>query len=187
MIPRSPRRCLSAVLALLMTILFLFGAGLVAQASSGSAPRGKLEQGATDYPYPEDFYDYPVDTAEPLLPTEVDLTPGGSPTPLFSPTPPESKFATENAEMQDTIGTQYPSATTGPSITPADTQTAQGTLTTTVVAAAAQDSENFGLKIDWGFFWAGFAVPFLAACGVVLYLLDRRPELFRPRQKPPHI
>jgi hypothetical protein len=181
---RSTRKGFSAALVLLLTLLFLFGARLAAQASSGSNPRGRLLQQATDYPNPDDLYDYPVDTEEPLLPTQVDLTPDESPTPLVSPTPPESKFATENAEMQDTISTQYPSATAGPSITPANTQTAQSTVTTAAARADANSGDDNGLKIDWGFFWAGFAVPFLAACGVVLYLLDRRPDLFRPRQKP---
>jgi len=40
-----------------------------------------------------------------------------------------------------------------------------------------------GFRVDWGYFWIGFAIPILAGSGLVLYLLDRRPDLFRLRPK----
>jgi hypothetical protein len=177
------RKSLVASISILLLGLFLFGAGMVVQASSGTSRHAALLQ--DEYPYPVETFDdlYPVDTQEPLVPTAIiDEAQEGSPTPLVSSTSAVNRRATEDAEMRDTLGTQLPSATAAPSITPANTQTIQVTITATSSTAAEEDGPP-PFQIDWGFFWAGFAVPVLGACGVVLYLLDRRPDLFRPRPK----
>jgi hypothetical protein len=181
------RKGLNAALAIFLTALFLFGAGMAVHASSDGSARGVLLQQATDYPNPDETqipeYDYPPgDTQVPILPTKSDLTLSAVLTPVESSTPSKNLLATEDAEMRNTLGTQLPSATAGPSITPINTQTVQSTTTGTVIPAVMQNKKN-GFKVDWGYFFVGFAVPVLAACGVVLYLLDRRPDLFTPRQK----
>lgn len=150
---------------------------------------GVLLQQATDYPYPEDEFPtdsiYPVDTEIPSNPTQDLFLDTQTPEPTLeeTPTPAVNVFGTEDAQMRDTLGTPASSATSGPSITPVNTQTAP-VNSTAQDAGAGTAKEKTGLQIDWGFFWIGFAVPLLAACGAVLYLLDRRPDLFTPRRKP---
>jgi hypothetical protein len=172
------------VLFTLALILFFFSAALAAQAGTPARPGIALFQ--DDYPYPEEtfFFDYPYpeETGGAVEPTDGVFLPTLTFTPEVTLTPELNLFATEDAQMGDTISSPAPSATPGPSITPAFTQTGPAQATGTPPPAAAGSGERF--RVDWGYFWIGFAIPVLAACGAVLYLLDRRPELFSQRQKP---
>jgi len=189
MISRLLRLVFIFTLASGLAAQVFFGSWRGAPASARAGVSSVLEQQATDYPYPEDEFPtdsfYPVDTEIPLNPTQEEFldTETPEPTPEDTSTPAVNVFGTEDALMRDTLGTPASSATPAPSITPVNTQTAPVT-STAQEAGAGTARENAGLQIDWGFFWIGFAVPLLAACGVVLYLLDRRPELFTPRRKP---
>lgn len=90
-------------------------------------------------------------------------------------------FLTENAEMGASSVTPPASLTplaTG-TIAPTHTNTPTRTPLSTLIAAASDEDQN----LDWGLFWIGFSVPIIAACGVVLYLLDHRPELFSFKRK----
>jgi hypothetical protein len=166
-----------------------FGSWREAPASARAGVSGVLAQQATDYPYPEDEFPtdsfYPVDTEIPYISTQDEFldTETPEPTPEDTSTPAVNVFGTEDALMRDTLGTPASSATPAPSITPVNTQTAPVT-STAQEPGAGTGKENARLQIDWGFFWIGFAVPLLVACGAVLYLLDRRPDLFTPRRKP---
>lgn len=134
----------------------------------------------TSLPPPDEEYPPPEETTEPpggeYPPPEGEATQEPSLTPALSPT---------SALIDQT---QPPGAET---ITPSPMATGQTTAAVTATpAASAQVSaeaepvnEPKGFQVDWGFFWIGFAVPILAGSGVVLYLLDRRPDLFRPRSK----
>jgi hypothetical protein len=88
-------------------------------------------------------------------------------------------FRTEDAEILDSLASPAASLSPYPSITPANTPTA--VTASTLPAPVSAGNENNGFKIDWGFFWVGFAVPILVGCGAVLYLLDRYPDLFTRR------
>ena len=88
------------------------------------------------------------------------------------------RLATENAEMGDSQVTPPGSETPAPSITPYVTGT-QTVLPSAVSPASTKGGG--GLNINWGLFWIGFSIPVLIACGGILYLLDRRPNLFRRR------
>lgn len=91
-----------------------------------------------------------------------------------SATLPPNVFLTENAEMNGALGTPPPSETPGPTRTSAPSQTLAATPTPRAAAAG-----KGGLEVDWGLFWVGFSLPVLIGCGVVLYLLDHKPGLFR--------
>jgi hypothetical protein len=183
MTPRLNRIAVSFALALF--VLFLTAA-LAAQASPQGYPGDALFQ--DPYPYPEVTvtygYPFPEATQATSEPTQIELLPEVTDTPGSTSTPGIDLFATENAEMQDTLSTQAASATPIPSITPANTQTSPAEGTGTPSPAALEDGPGSGFSMDWGYFWIGFAIPVLAASGAVLYLLDRRPELFTQRPKP---
>lgn len=88
-------------------------------------------------------------------------------------------FRTEDAEMGEAQTTPLVTETAAPTKTPNQTLTVSKTLLPTPTPAAAK--KDGGFTPDWGMFWIGFAIPVLVACGIVLYLLDRRPELFTHR------
>lgn len=168
-------------LASATAVWLVLGTGQALPDGKEASASAILLQQATDYPYPYD-----------LLSTESGY-PGGfetAETPasdMFSTETPEPTsavniFATENAQMQDSLSTQAPSATPEPTITPANTATAVLTPTLTVVVEASTGQNRF--KIEWSYFWVGFAIPLLICCGVVLYLLDRYPNIFTPHPKP---
>jgi len=153
-------------------------------------------QDSTDDAYPmatlQDNFSYPVDT-DPTDEAGIEQSPIPSPTPtlpqatdeeMLTPTvqmgtPSPDAFETENAQIGDSAVTPQVSFTPGPSITPANTSTSTPTITGTVSPIQLETEDTGSFKLDWGSFVVGFAVPVLAGCGVVLYLLDRRPELFK--------
>lgn len=108
-----------------------------------------------------------------------------SPTPNLSQTAEMDAFRTEDAEMGGSRnGTVTPPTPEG---TPTATLTITASPTEGEVYRAAEanpkDGDGSGFEMNWGLFWIGFSIPVLGACGVVLYLLDRRPEFFRPKRK----
>lgn len=157
---------------------------MVLGGGAGPAHAERLYQEPTAYPaYPTAGYPVVTDTA-PVFPTPTLETGQPSPFPTLTltltATIPPNTLLTENAEMQGGKVTPPASETPGPTITAYASPTP--TLETPLpVAAAAPKS---GSRLNWGLFWLGFSLPVLAACGWVLYLLDRRPDLFRPRSKP---
>lgn len=88
-------------------------------------------------------------------------------------------FRTEDAEMGEAQTTPLVTESAVSTKTPNQTLTVTKTQLPARTPAAAGEKDGFTL--DWGMFWIGFAIPVLAACGIVLYLLDRRPDLFRHR------
>lgn len=179
-----------------LALLFALLGGAIFRSGGVVVQAGRALQDATDYPgideTPLDFptdesypgvTDYPDDFPTDEIPTEEFPT-----AEFFTPQPPQSTatvdatqppntFLTENAEMGDGQASPPPSETPGPTITPYGSPTAvTGTPEPTTVSA---QEKNAGQRIDWGLFWMGFSVPIIAACGLVLYLLDKRPDLLR--------
>ncbi len=138
---------------------------------------GYPEPDETDFSLPT--FLMPDDTQQPGQPdvTESPQTP--QPTATVGPTSTLAPdvLATENAEMGDSQVTPPGSETPGPSMTPYQTTT--GTQTVLPSAKSTANTKDGGLVVDWGLFWIGFSIPVLVACGGILYLLDRRPDLFR--------
>ncbi len=182
MISRSNR--VAASLALACLLVFLTTA-LVVQARSPGDPSGETFQ--DDYPFPEEtfdsYYPYPEATETTSGPVQPDFPPNETATPEDTFTPEVDLFGTEDAQMQGAFSTQAASATPFPSITPINTQTQPAQATITPIPANLVNEGKSGFRLNWGYFWIGFAIPVLAACGAILYLLDRRPDLFTPRPK----
>jgi hypothetical protein len=186
MTQRSYRKILLAGLAAGFLALQAFFA---AQASVQTSGSGVVLLQETAYPADEtEVIDglYPAESPTPRVGG------GGGPTPtpfiivLETPTPIPSVTAgpelarTEDAEILDSLASPVASASPWPSITPVNTLTAEVQLSPTV---PVEIDKKAGFYLDWGFFWVGFAIPVLAGCGAVLYLLDRRPDLFRRRPR----
>lgn len=179
----------SAAVSLAGLLIFL----LCVSTGGGQVQAAPLFQGTPDYPGPEqptytNGYDAPATSAPPgaevtpqASPTfGVPLTPTTAGTATMPPTLPPDVFRTEDSEMNNSLTTPPVTETPGPSNTPYVTLTAQKTqLHGTAAAAAARKKPPF--VFDWGLFWVGFSLPVLASCGVVLYLLDRRPDLFKKK------
>jgi hypothetical protein len=120
------------------------------------------------------------------------VTPGVVPTTTTPPTPQQT--LTTAAAPGETLLPAEQAETLAPTETPQATSTPTGTITVTPSVTptpalqstleARQAGDGGSFQVDWGYFWIGFAIPVLAGCGVVLYLLDRRPDLFRPRSRP---
>ena len=154
------------------------------------APQPGVQAGLVDPPlWQDDDYPPPQDT---FIPTDA-----GYPPPEETTVPPDGEYpppegeATQEPTLTPSLPpTQAPAdetpifelgtATPSPTVSP----TATSTVVPQVSPEAAQEDEPERFQVDWGFFWIGFAIPILAGSGVVLYLLDRRPDLFRPRSKP---
>ncbi len=112
-----------------------------------------------------------TEPAESLTPT-VELTE------TLTPTMPPDVFRTEDSEMNSAKTTPLVTETPGPMVTAYVTPTETMTpLPTSTTQAVIQKKDSFA--IDWGLFWIGFSLPVLGGCGVVLYLLDRRPDIFK--------
>lgn len=178
LLPRL-RKISRAGLAFGLLCLVLLGLFLVpqpaAQAGVGERPLWQDD----GYPPPPEEVTQPPDEGYP--PPEGEAT--QSPT-LTPPQPP-----TEAPVDQTSIPGTETAAPTPTVLSPTvPSPTAPATTTSTVVPQASpeveQEDEPERFQLDWGLFWIGFAVPILAGSGVVLYLLDRRPDLFRPRAKP---
>ncbi len=110
------------------------------------------------------------------LPTETEM-----PTATSTATLAPNVFLTENSQMQGAQVTPVASETPGPTLTPYETPTV--TKAASLGAATSSNKKSGGPQVDWGLFWIGFSLPVLVGCGFVLYLLDRRPNLFKPRSK----
>lgn len=139
-----------------------------------SAPATTTPENNRGYPPPSQ------NTALPTLSSGKTATPGlpvDTVTVTATITKSPNIFQTENSEMNNARVTPALTDTPGPSITPYISPTA----TQTISASDAQGKKS-GLAMDWGLFWVGFSVPVLAGCGMVLYLLDHSPELFRKRR-----
>lgn len=180
--------------AILLMLIFLSGASLGAALPVVAAPAA---QDGTDYPFDfetevfDDFGDdeYPIETEIPFFEDETPFvfeTPFDQVTPeaptisaTFTSTIPPNALLTESAEMGSGQVTPPPSETPGPTITAYLSPTAP---TGTPQSTRSVTSKSGGSRVDWGYFSLGFAVPVLIACGVILYLLDRRPDLFRPHR-----
>jgi hypothetical protein len=105
-----------------------------------------------------------------------------TPTPLFTVTntvtlPPDT-FRTEDSEMNQSKTTPLVTETPGPTITVYFTPTVINTPGHPTPSPLAV-KEKGAFTLDWGMFLFGFSLPVLGACGYTLYLLDRRPELFK--------
>jgi hypothetical protein len=153
-------------------------------------------QQATSYPAGGDVTDtpesggaYPAGTnapeetategPSPVFTATAAVTAGPTATPTITGTPPPNVFQTENSEMGGSLVTPPASETPGPTLTAVYTATAlSGTAQPTQVASAGTTGGS-GFVVDWGLFWVGFSIPILFGCGMVLYLLDRKPSLFR--------
>ncbi len=101
-----------------------------------------------------------------------------TPTITLTPTLPPNVFRTEDSEINGAKTTPMVTETPGPSATVYDTPTLTETSTppeATQVVIPKKGEPN----VDWGLFWIGFSLPVLGGCGVVLYLLDRRPDIFK--------
>jgi len=196
MILRTP----SLFLRMFCAALILFGATLII-ASGGHAEANTIElMQETGYPMPsetlQDNFSYPFDTYTPPpggeTPFPEDTLPAGEAT--WTPVPTLSLeisltaapdiFGTEDAQMGDSLTTPLVSLTPAPSLTLANTATPLITTTITPESGLNDDSGSGGFRVNWGFFMAGFVVPVLVGCGVVLYFLDRRPDIFTLKRKP---
>ena len=121
-----------------------------------------------------------TETASPtndVPPTAVPLPTEMPTVPLTSTLPPDV-FRTEDSEMNGALTTPAGTETPGPTMTPYHTPTATKTPPKSHLSARSGEKKG-GFIPNWGMFWIGFSLPVLGACGVVLYLLDRRPDLFR--------
>lgn len=137
----------------------------------------------TEAPTPTDVgYDGPVDATpvpdgSPFV-NPTDIEPTIEQTPTETSTLPADVFRTEDAEMRNALTTPQVTETGGPTITPYQTLTVTKRPPRSTLTSTAAKKKN-GFTPDWGLFWIGFSIPVLGACGVVLYLLDRRPDLFK--------
>jgi hypothetical protein len=124
-------------------------------------------------------YDAPAtDTPEADTTPQTIITPSPAFTVTNTPTLPPDVFRTEDAEMNQSMTTPVVTETPGPTMTLVATPTIMKTQRQpTPTLAISKEKDTFHL--DWGMFLAGFSLPVLGACGYILYLLDRRPELFR--------
>lgn len=172
---------------------FILAPGQSARAEALAAPAFQ----ATDYPFGtgENGYSGMTDTpasgaAATATKTKTFLpgtqAPQQTQTSTFQPirsvtvtltaTLPPNVFRTEDSEINGAQATPALTETPGPTITNYVTGTVTAThLTPTRVVLK---KSGLGFQIDWGMFWIGFSVPVLFASGVVLYFIDRRPDLF---------
>jgi hypothetical protein len=195
---------LAGLLGLLVTGL-VFGPAIHVRAGSDSdAQLSHPLLQETDYPantpttedYPVDTpttEGYPAGTPSPqpngtaTLPTNPSALPTASETVTMTPTEtatlPPNTFLTEDSEMGGSKVTPPPSETLAPTavLTAAKGHTPVASMNHSARGVSAEKQNGF--RVNWGMFWMGFALPVIAACGVVLYFLDRRPDLFRPKQK----
>lgn len=186
------RLCALVGLAILLVSLFGF--------IGGGQPTVVLayhNQGIPGYDSPTDpppagttpGYDSPETDTPPTgaTATEASATAAVSSTPTIELTATETAtmgpnvFGTEDAEINEALTTPQFTEAAAPSITPYFTPTITATKTPLPARTPAAAKKNNGFTPDWGMFWIGFSLPVLGACGVVLYLLDRRPDLFRRR------
>ncbi len=178
------RICALACLAGLLVFLFGFaGRGYVRAAP---APQ---ETSAYPYDFPTDIFT-PESTDQgygaPATDTPGNETPAAPVTATAAGTPtqtstlPPDLFRTEDAQMNNAQTTQQVTETPGATFTPYDTPTVLKTQPQRTLTPVVKKKEGF--TPDWGMFWIGFSLPVLGACGVVLYLLDRRPDLFKRKK-----
>lgn len=193
--PISNFRIRFGVLVALMTLVglgFSLMPGPRVSAEAGDQPAFQ----ETSYPAdngdvtePTAGYDAPATEESPAQATPTTRPTNGTPAATISATlptslaetvtpsitPPPDVFRTEDSEMNGGLVTPPASETPGPTRTAVPSQTMAATPTPRVSAAKAGQ----GFAVDWGLFWFGFSLPVLAGCGVVLYLLDHKPGLFR--------
>jgi hypothetical protein len=167
-------------------------AGLVSLALIGISlvPQTSVQAGLEQPAAWQDGYPPPGETQSP---GETQLPDSGYPPPgvgtIQAPSPTANLTSIATSILTETPVPGLASIT--PSVVTTDRATASPTptlnTTPTIVPQlspeAGMDGDQRGFKVNWGFFWVGFAIPFLAGSGIVLYLLDRRPDLFRPRSK----
>jgi hypothetical protein len=160
----------------LLIFLFGFADGLSVHAApvyqNTPGYNEPAEETPTDEPPPDDGYNAPA--TETL---SVGETPIPESTVTETVTLAPDAFRTEDAEMGGAQTTPLVTETFVPTKTPDQVLTATKTQLPAVTPAAAR--KKGGFTPDWGMFWIGFAIPVLGACGIVLYLLDRRPDLFK--------
>jgi hypothetical protein len=164
MLSPHPWRLLRSVLVFGLAALALPGFSLVPQAA--------VQAGLSEPGFWQDDYPPPVETVLPFggYPAAEETGQSGG-----SLLPPDGGYP-EPGETQPLVESNpTPAATQTPAAMPTATQS---------TAAAGTGADRSGFQIDWSFFWIGFAIPLLAGSGVVLYFLDHRPDLFRPRSKP---
>jgi hypothetical protein len=159
-----------AVLATAYAAQAMFSAGAGSRLSfqdDGYPPPENL-QPVEGYPAPGDGGTVPESTQEPFA----------TQTETHTPTPPPDILRTEQAEMGDTLVTPPGDMTPAPTHTLINTVTPTPTQTATPEPAPVLPPQEEGFRMDWGLFSIGFAIPILIGCGLVLYLIDRRPDLF---------
>jgi hypothetical protein len=147
----------------------LFQSGYTAPTDNSSDTGSGYEAPATDTP--------PANTGSANTPSGQ-LTPSVVFTETSTATIPPDLFRTEDSEINNSQTTLAASETPGPTITAVSTSTVSKTKSQSSPTPPIIKKKG-GITLDWGLFWIGFSLPVLAACGAVLYLLDRRPDLFK--------
>jgi hypothetical protein len=165
--------------------------GLVLSAAGGGRAQagresGVLLQDTPGYNVPTDDgsstgngngYIAPATDTPFVYPTQEFATPSLVFTVTNTATQPPNVFRTEDYEMNQSKTTPVVTETPGPTATKVVTtiiKTPQSSPTPTLAAV-----KGSAFTLDWGMFLTGLALPILAACGYILYLLDRKPELFK--------
>jgi hypothetical protein len=197
-------RWIKVLLLVTITVPLLLAATAATQAAPGTSRDEPAFQDPTGYPVfptlilPTDDASYPPpgdvpgDVATPTSPAPFPTNTQGAffptstlPQQQFTPFPQQTQtsqpntFLTENAEMGEGQVTPPANETPSPVVTPTITPTPpEPTAQPTPISFGGQGGSG---RMNWGLFWLGFSLPVLAACGWVLYLLDRRPELFRAK------
>jgi hypothetical protein len=173
------------------------GSGFKAHAGSGSkALLLRPLQQQTDYPAQPTQVLYPAltGTTTQVTPETTEGYPASTPegptltatitnTPTETATPAPNTFQTEDSEMSGSKVTPPAGESPSPTAVLTATQSLTPTISASRTASLESAEKQDGFQVNWGMFWMGFALPVVAACGVVLYLLDRRPDLFRPKRK----
>jgi hypothetical protein len=181
------RICTVTVLVGLLFLLFILVSGVPVLAEPAGAP---FFEDTPGYPPTDEFPtdEFPTDdpygyfteeTATQDLGTlPANITPSIVGTSTLTTTPEPNIFLTEDSEINKARTTLSVTETPAPTITVFSSPTRIKTVQQPTQMLAASKKKG-GFRMDWGLFWIGFSLPVLGACGGVLYLLDRRPDLFR--------
>jgi hypothetical protein len=171
--------------------LLAVGVGFVKGERLPTGPENGLLQTTPGYNPPDDSatdtgdgYNPPATDSPDANATPEDITPSPefTATITLTATLAPDVFRTEDSEIDQSKTTPMVTETPGPTNTVYITPTGARTLRAPT-PTSGRPKEKDAFVLDWGMFLAGFSLPVLAACGYVLYLMDRHPELFRrPRR-----
>lgn len=174
---------LSAVAGVIILLVYVFG---FAAGDHETAARGKgallQDQGygaSTDDPGTDNGYNPAATDTPDGNSTQVGSTPLPTSTLTSTATLAPDIRMTEDSEIDQSRTTPVATETPGPTITAYVTATRMKTPSRLTPTPIPLKNGKDGLAVNWGMFLFGFSLPILGACGYVLYLLDRRPELFK--------